>query len=699
MILFFDIGVRTLKILYALLASSSMLVISNMAYAQNSNANAKTIDGKTTYSVEYFANFHPDNAAQIAEHVPGFFIDDGNNIRGIAGTEGNVLIDGERQSTKGQSIYQYLSGISVKSVDHVEIWQGAALGTLGGKYSTLLNIVRKKDAKSSGSVELTIAKWGHKETSPSYSAKYEGKYKNFNYTLSAAHQINQREQRVGHEFLWDKNNSLIESGVNWERQYSRQDEISFSTDGKIGKSKINSNIQYSNQKYDRPWSNIITLSGGDNINRVESGNDADIDKNISFGLGISRKIGKYDAKLDYSYKDEEDNSSHSFGVNNLIDKPNFSLFAPYFRLRENVAQIVLSRKAKKHSFSFGGEAGRTSLDSYSDFYNGDGVNYVLDPNSHSQTKVAETRYEAFIADTYEISKKLNIEGKLRLEKSHIAQEGDNQKERDFTYLKPRIAASYKYNDKLDFNLSYERELGQLDFNDFAFQAQILEGNNTQSNAELRPEKADVFKAEFKKTWGKSGNLNIYALYVNIHDAVVLVPIIENSNIIGESVGNVESAWRRGYGVNTKIPLDKLSKGLEINAEYTYRQSQIKDPFTHQNRELFYQGDNSYNINVTKNFEVEKLSLNAFFLHGERNTDYRMDSQYLWPNINFWGLSGEYKGIKNYTISMQYDVPNGIRVYRHRSNYKTSRLDGELQSFHLRYRDISPRLQFTIRRNI
>ncbi len=690
-----------MRIFRSLLISTTILSFGSFAYAQGASGNKDVviIDGKTTYSIEYFANFHPDTAAQMVEHVPGFFIDDGTNIRGIAGTEGNVLIDGERQSTKGQSIYQYLSGISAKSVDHIEIWQGAALGSIGGKYSVLLNIVRKKDLKSSGSIELTYAKWGHKEEMPSYNAKYEGKIRDFNYTLSASRQINQREQRDGREFLWDKNYNLIESAINWERQYPRQNEISFSIDGKIGKSKINSNIQFSETKYDRPWYNIVTLAGENNINRIESGNDSAIDENISFGLGISRKLGKFDAKLNYSYKDEENDGSYSFGINNLTDTPNFSLFAPYFKLRENVAQIVFSKKQKKHSLSFGGEAGRTSLDSYSDFYKGNGVNFVLEPGSHSQTKVAETRYEAFIADTIELSKKLSIESKLRLEKSHIGQEGDNQKERDFTYLKPRIAANYKYNDKLDFNLSYERELGQLDFNDFAFQAQIIEGNNTQSNAELRPEKIDIFKAEIKKTWGKSGNLNLYLLYRNIHDAVVLVPIIENGNVTGETIGNVDSAWRRGYGINTKIPLDKVSKGLEINAEYTYRQSQIIDPFTQKKRELFYQGDNSYNIDVTKNFEAKKLSLSAFLFHGERNTDFRLDSQYLWPNINFWGISGEYKGIKNYTISAQYDIPNGIRVYRHRTIFTNSRLDGDVQSYQLKYRDISPRVQFTIRRNI
>lgn len=688
---------KTTKLLFGIALCALCPILS---YAQETIDN-KTItttnDGKTIYSIDFFKPFSPDNAAEMVSHIPGFNIVDGQSIRGLAGTEGNVLIDGARQSTKGQSISQYLSSIPAKSVERIEILQGASLGNLGGSYTILANIIRKSGDKASGSVELGFKTWAN-EFEPNIEAKYNGEYKGFKINATASSGIYFKEPRKGYEYTWDAANNLIESGPNKDIQSNHEHSLAISTDGEINKAKINANFSFELGKYKRPWEYIAFAPNNIKI-KHDKGLDLNKSQSISFGTSIARTIFGFDSKAEFSFQDDESKGENSFGTEFPNAPTRASIFKSENLLREIVTQLSFSKKKNNHSLSFGGEIGRNSLDSEGRFYIGNGVIFNIADNGISKTKVSEIRGELFIADNWTINQKLSLEGKIRAEKSNIKQEGDNEKEREFFYLKPRLALNYKPFDKLNLKASYERKLGQLDFNDFAFQAQIVEGNNTQGNANLEPDKTDEIKLELEKKWGKNGNFTLYLIDRRITDAIGLIPIYENNIIIGETIGNIDSAHRYGGGISSKIPLDKLSKGLEFNIDWNFRNSEIKDPFTKKSREYFFSGDDSYNFDITQNFEAKKLSLTAFFFHGERNVDYRQDSKYLWPNIDYWGLSAEYKGFNNYTIEAELDIPNGLKIERFRTQYLTSREDGNIKNFHYRYRDIEPRFNLSIRKNI
>jgi Outer membrane protein beta-barrel family/TonB-dependent Receptor Plug Domain len=694
---------KSLTLHFKLLASVCALsLIMGNSYAQENNDIAKYIEvkegGKTLYLVQYFTQYSPDNASEMVSRIPGFNVQSGDDLRGIAGTEGNVLIDGARISTKGQSISQYLSTISAKSIERIEIWQGQALGTMGGKYTMLTNIVRKNDEKTSLSLEAQYRSWGE-NSAPNYELKYSAKKSGINLSATIYDFTGQKEQRTGYEALFDNNQNIIEKGKNWEIQTYKETGINLSGDTDFRNHKINVNLGLGTGNYSHPWNYIATNGQTPAPIRTDLGYDSEKSKNLNFGIGIAHKFGKYDTKLDYSFKSNESDGAYDAGSFTPNNQPVFYKFAPFAKLQENVAQISFARKMKKHSTSFGGEIGRTTLENSSELFVGDGNIYELVPDSFSQTNVSETRGEIFVADTYSINPKLSLEGKIRIEKSHIAQAGDNEKQRDFIYTKPRLALSYRPRERESLILSYERELGQLDFDDFAFQAELREGNNTQGNANLRPDKTNSLKFEFEKSWGKNGNISFYLVNREINDAVALIPIEENGEIIGETIGNIPNAHRYGGGLSGKIPFDNISKGLSLDGSWTIRKSSVIDPFTKKIREYFFQGDNSYNLSLTQNFEAKKLELNIFYFHGERNVQFRSDSQYLWPNIDYWGLGGEYKGIEKFTISSQLEVPNGIKVKRHRIIYDGQRADNIIKTTHYRERQIEPRFTFTIRRNI
>ena len=57
----------------------------------------------TPYAADFFAEFRPVTALDMIYRIPGFQFDGGTSARGMAGTAGNVLIDGERPPTRSDT--------------------------------------------------------------------------------------------------------------------------------------------------------------------------------------------------------------------------------------------------------------------------------------------------------------------------------------------------------------------------------------------------------------------------------------------------------------------------------------------------------------------------------------------------------------------------------------------------------------------
>ena len=83
----------------------------------------------TAYDAAFFAQYAPRTALDIAQRVPGFQLDLGAtqsnlgsvDVRGFAGTAGNVVINGARPSTKAETLDTTLSHIPAQLVIRVEV--------------------------------------------------------------------------------------------------------------------------------------------------------------------------------------------------------------------------------------------------------------------------------------------------------------------------------------------------------------------------------------------------------------------------------------------------------------------------------------------------------------------------------------------------------------------------------------------------
>src|SRR5438477_8600163 len=121
----------------------------------------------TIYEASFFTQYAPRTALDIVQRVPGFSLDLGAtqtqqgsvDVRGFAGTAGNVVINGSRPSTKAETVDVTLSRIPAQQVVRVELGSGDLYGSDYAGKSQVLNVVLSQQAGIDGEVTAAAKRW------------------------------------------------------------------------------------------------------------------------------------------------------------------------------------------------------------------------------------------------------------------------------------------------------------------------------------------------------------------------------------------------------------------------------------------------------------------------------------------------------------------------------------------------------------
>lgn len=113
------------------------------------------VSGTTAYSADFFAQYAPRTALDIARRVPAFTLDTGNNdTRGFAGAAGNVVINGARPSSKAETLETTLARIPARSVVRVELGPGDLYGAEYSGKNQVLNVILSSVGGFDGNVTV-----------------------------------------------------------------------------------------------------------------------------------------------------------------------------------------------------------------------------------------------------------------------------------------------------------------------------------------------------------------------------------------------------------------------------------------------------------------------------------------------------------------------------------------------------------------
>jgi hypothetical protein len=137
---------RTKRRLLTPSVAALALALSGIGHAQDSAspaaATSRAVVPMRIFTLMDFVRFAPRNALDMLNRVPGFAVQSDDQGRGLGQADTNVLINGQRLSSKSQNIFDQLRRVSVDNVERIEIVDGAAL-ELPGLSGQVANVVTR----------------------------------------------------------------------------------------------------------------------------------------------------------------------------------------------------------------------------------------------------------------------------------------------------------------------------------------------------------------------------------------------------------------------------------------------------------------------------------------------------------------------------------------------------------------------------
>jgi outer membrane receptor protein involved in Fe transport len=199
--------------------------------------------------------------------------------------------------------------------------------------------------------------------------------------------------------------------------------------------------------------------------------------------------------------------------------------------------------------------------------------------------VSEKRGEVFTTAVWQPRKTLAVEAGIRAEGSTIASSGDTVLTKTLAFAKPRLIATWTPDALDQLRLRVEREVGQLDFNDFAANAALNSNGVTAGNPNLSPQRDWALEAAYERHFWTDGVASLTLRRLLLTDVVDRVPVFSPSGAFDEP-GNIGSGRENDIVVSFSLPLQRLGlKNATLHGVGTWRFSQVKDPTTGQHREV------------------------------------------------------------------------------------------------------------------
>ncbi len=644
--------------------------------------------GVLVFEPAFFAGSSPNTALDMIARLPGFGLETGNSdTRGFAGAAGNVLIDGDRPSSKSDGLDEILRRIAADGVQRIELIRGGAPGIDMQGRSVVANVVLKRTVQIETVLEantylypdgylgpLLKASWSRREGDDQLEAsisattdRTDGTGDGYRRRYNAAGVLTQDADLI----LYDRFRNVRGTAA-WQHQVGG------------GKLRLNGVLGWFNS-----INSIDTLirAGAGRDERVENDYDG---INSEVGLNWSRPLGdRTELELiGLQRYSTEDSESRSFSG------PNSAVFGGEGTSGETIGRAVLRfRPSDRWAFEGGGEAAYNVLDSATTYVE-NGAPVVL---PSAAVKVEELRGEMFGQTTWRPSSTFTAEAALRVEVSEISQSGDSDRAETFVYAKPRLQLTWTPVADNQFRLRVEREVGQLDFGDFVASADVDLNQVEGGNPDLEPSKNWVVEAVYERRFWGEGALTFTFIHRAWEDIIDVIPLTGGF----EAVGNIGSGTSDSQQVQLTLPMDRLGlSNARLSARASFVQSSVTDPLTGEDRR--FSGQIAFGCGVSFNQDLRGGRWSYGFEHGCNVDDpvqYRIREIRNIEQEPFVTLYGQWKPQPDLTIRLDVGNATDRENRRERFVYSGPRNSAPLSFREERGTQMSPWLFVQVRRTL
>ncbi len=568
-----------------------------MLAASTAHADTAAQSGALTYPADFFANARPNTAYDMIGRLPAFVFDDGNTQRGFAGTAGNVLIDGQRPTSKTDDLQSILQRIPASDVERIDLIRGGAPGIDMQGQTVVANVVRKKTDSTKIVADISDNIWlGDHHTVPQISVQFTQHSGDSTFEASATRYGNY-DDSVGKGFhdLTDVATGVVTHQAAHDTGRGAGEGLTGAATVPLFGGQFKANLALQDSPFDSTV--VYTAPGFDQHIADRSRNrngelglnwngfigNVHLEALVLQRLGLATDLNTSDAPGD----DERFHSSADTG--------------------ESIARVTLRwLPIPSLTLEGGGEGAYNFLNGTSSFID----NGALVPIPAANSNVNEKRGEVFGQGTWKISSEWLLEAGARFEVSTISDSiGDK---RTFFYPKPRAVLTWSPDADTQLRLRYERVLGQLDFNNFLASSSLSSTGVTAGNVNLRPDQHTQYEFSYERHFLSKGSIVATFMHEEIKDVVDFVPIT-NSSATFDAPGNIGNGTNNEFIVNLLMPLDwaGLDNGL-LKWTNTFNMTNVHDPVTGQHRVISGQRPQDIELTLTQDIASLKSTWGIFY---------------------------------------------------------------------------------------
>jgi len=701
---------------FALVGVAAFALAAN-AEAQPATAQATVPSGAqsnrtTVYQAAFFAQFAPRTALDIAQRVPGFTLDLGAtqtnlgtvDVRGFAGTAGNVVINGARPSTKAETLDTTLARIPAQQVVRVEVGPGDLFGSDYAGKSQVLNIILSQQGGINGNVSATAKRWFTGYVNLDASGSMEIRRGPTTINLSGGTGRNKQLEEGTDEITDPDTGELLEFRRKHNTYFNRDPFLAGSWALERGSDDaFRLNIRWQPSRFDLFQRNRVTTTGfpphDDNLHQhykdplLEIGGD--ITRPLAGGaikfVGLTTRRKRHDLDL-YVQRDGllEDDAAVNGGFEQLIDAKRDETIGRVSWTRSNLFGL---------SVEVGAEGALNTLDDNTTFSEIDeNGQKVPIPLPIASATVKEKRGEVYVNVTKTFSSVLSLDGGINYEFSHLTVSGDATEDRRLKFLKPHVTLDWKPGGGWHTQLSARRTVAQLDFYDFISNADLSAHRVNGGNADLQPQQTWEFRLTAEHPILGDGLFKLdlgYDLVNMLQDRILIFD--EEGNAF-DAPGNLGTGTRSFAALTVDAPLDRLWKGLRAKFTGTLQRTRVDDPITGNPRKWsgFYP---TWQWDLTVRRDAGAFSYGFEINDNQRFTFYRTDE--FDTNFNrgaYLTAFLEYRLTQ--TTAIRFDVDNGLGTHaaRDRLIFRPNRAEPDTVVNEFRDRNRHPSFGFTLKQS-
>jgi hypothetical protein len=594
--------------------------------------------GVLVYQAEFFKDAQPRTAYDMVSRLPGFSFDAGATARGFVGTAGNVLIDGQRPTSKSDNLEAILGRIPWENVERIDVIRGGAPGIDMHGHTVLANVILKRADTSQFVVDLQDHIWPDGHTVPSASLQYahrsgestfEGSLSLIGNYDDSVGKGNYRETDTASGAVRSWNPRSTGSGAGWG--------LTGAAALPLWGGQFKANLAYS----DSPFHNGLYYTAPSNDVTIIDNSGS---KNGELGLNWNRKFGSTELEalmLQRLGRETYINTYDAPGRNQYfssINNTGESIARAIFRYNPDPALAIESGLEGAYNF----------LDGRS-LYAENGVAIPL-PSADAQ--VSEKRGEAFAQATWKFAEGWMAEAGARFEYSEISETGYTTKSRTFFYPKPRFVLTWTPAKDIQVRLRYERVLGQLDFDNFVASSDLAASGVSAGNPDLEPDRHTQVELSFQVDfWGK-GSFLVNLMHDEVSGVVDYIPVTGSAGVF-DAPGNIGSGSDNQITAELTLPLDRLGvTNGRLKFKTTWDVTRVRDPETGTIRGFSGKRPQSNSVTFTQDVESLKSTWGIYYYNAWDEYYYRLAEvrhrRVIPPYLEFWW---EYKPLPEWTLQL------------------------------------------------